>query len=85
MLSCITKCFHTPGYKVMNHVRLNQAGLYIFVRSSSQFKLTKLNWKSYKYHRKAAQYELTTPIFIMEQYIPLSLKCEPTSTNLENQ
>ena len=25
-------------------------------------------------HRKAAKYELTSSIFIMEQYIPLSLK-----------
>ena len=25
------------------------------------------------------QYKLTSPIFIMEQYIPLSLKCEPSS------
>ena len=34
-------------------------------------------------HRKAAQYELTSPIFIMEQYIPLSLKCESSSRILE--
>ena len=35
-------------------------------------------------NRKAAQYELISPIFIMEQYNPLSLKCEQSSRILEN-
>ena len=34
--------------------------------------------------RKAAQYELTSPIFYMEQYIPFSrIICEPFSRILE--
>ena len=35
-------------------------------------------------NRKTAQYELTSPIFYMEQYIPFSLiMCEPFSRILE--
>ena len=63
---------------------------YIFLIVSSQFIVvftfsTADNFFELLKNRKAAQYELTSPIFYMEQYIPFSLFiCEPFSQIFRN-